>query len=88
MPAETLERVLAMRQVCQRYDVHLAHAAVQYVLRHPAVTAVVIGAGSAREVQETPNMRVRLSPRTFLPNWPPTVSCPPRTKLAPGDPAR
>ena len=52
VPPELLERVLRIRQVCHRYDVPLAHAAVQYVLRHPAVTAVVIGARSAREVRE------------------------------------
>ncbi|MGA3218178.1 MAG: aldo/keto reductase [Acidimicrobiales bacterium] len=52
VPPELLERVLLIRQVCQRYGVPLAHAAVQYVLGHPAVTAVVIGARSPREVQE------------------------------------
>jgi D-threo-aldose 1-dehydrogenase len=52
VPHELLERVLLIRQVCQRYGVPLAHAAVQYVLGHPAVTAVVIGARSAREVRE------------------------------------
>ncbi len=52
LPPEMLERALLIRQVCQRYGVPLAHAAVQYVLGHPAVTAVVIGARSPREVQE------------------------------------
>lgn len=52
VPPELLERVLLVRQVCQRYGVALPHAAVQYVLAHPAVTAVVIGARSPREVQE------------------------------------
>jgi D-threo-aldose 1-dehydrogenase len=52
VPPEVLERVLSVRQVCQRYGVPLAHAAVQYVLAHPAVTAAVIGARSPREVRE------------------------------------
>ena len=52
VPPQLLERVLLARQVCQRYGVALPHAAVQYVLAHPAVTAVVIGARSPREVQE------------------------------------
>jgi D-threo-aldose 1-dehydrogenase len=47
-----LERVLEIAAVCARYGVALPAAALHYVLAHPAVTAAVVGARSAREVRE------------------------------------
>ena len=48
--ASLLARVNEIRDVCARYGVSLAAAAMQYVLRNRAVAGVVIGARSADEV--------------------------------------
>ncbi|HEX8629864.1 MAG TPA: aldo/keto reductase [Catenuloplanes sp.] len=47
-----LGRALAMQEVCQRYDVPLRAAAVQFPFGHPAVAAVVCGAQSPAEVDD------------------------------------
>jgi D-threo-aldose 1-dehydrogenase len=51
-PTSVLERVNRIRGVCERYGVPLAAAALQFVLAHPAVTAVVVGAATAQEAHE------------------------------------
>jgi D-threo-aldose 1-dehydrogenase len=51
-PGSLLERAQAIRAVCARHGVPIGAAALHYVLRHPAVTAVVAGARSAAEVTE------------------------------------
>jgi len=51
-PSSVVERVNRIRSVSDRYDVPLAAAALQFVLAHPAVTAVVVGAASAQEAHE------------------------------------
>lgn len=43
-------RARAIAAVCEQYAVPLRAAAVQFPLRHPAVTSVVVGARSAAEV--------------------------------------
>ena len=43
-PPATLTRARRMRDACARYGAPLAAAALQYTLRHPAVTAAVVGA--------------------------------------------
>jgi D-threo-aldose 1-dehydrogenase len=45
-------RVQRIAAVCARYDVALPTAALHYVLAHPDVTAVVIGARSAENVRQ------------------------------------
>lgn len=50
--AEILERVERLRTVCARFDVALPAAALQFPLRHPAATAVVIGVKSADQVRQ------------------------------------
>lgn len=47
-----LARAQAIAAVCQRYEVPLRAAAVQFPLGHPAVTSVLVGARSPREVDE------------------------------------
>jgi D-threo-aldose 1-dehydrogenase len=44
-----LARARRIAEVCGRYDVPVAAAALRHVLRHPAVTAAVVGARSAEE---------------------------------------
>jgi D-threo-aldose 1-dehydrogenase len=48
--ADLLDRALAMRAVCERHDVPLTAAALQFPFGHPAVTAVVVGARTPSEV--------------------------------------
>jgi D-threo-aldose 1-dehydrogenase len=49
---ELLERAREMAHRCAAHGVPLAAAALQFPLRHPAVTGVLVGARSAREVTE------------------------------------
>jgi D-threo-aldose 1-dehydrogenase len=46
-----LARARRLRDVCARHGVPLPAAALRFVLRHPAVTAAVVGARSAEEVR-------------------------------------
>jgi D-threo-aldose 1-dehydrogenase len=46
-----LARARRIAEVCARYDVPVAAAALRYVLRHPAVTAVVVGARTPEEIR-------------------------------------
>jgi D-threo-aldose 1-dehydrogenase len=43
-------RALRIRDACARYGVPLAAAALRFTLRHPAVTAAVVGARSPEEI--------------------------------------
>jgi D-threo-aldose 1-dehydrogenase len=46
-----LARARRIAEACGRYDVPVAAAALRHVLRHPAVTAAVVGARSADEIR-------------------------------------
>jgi D-threo-aldose 1-dehydrogenase len=46
-----LARARRIAEVCARYDVPVAAAALRYVLRHPAVTAAVVGARTPEEIR-------------------------------------
>lgn len=48
---EVLARARALAVTCARQGLSLAHAATTFASRHPAVTAVLVGARSASEVQ-------------------------------------
>lgn len=50
-PAEVLDRVRALEQVCAAHEVPLAAAALQFPLAHPAVAAVIPGFANEAEVQ-------------------------------------
>jgi aryl-alcohol dehydrogenase-like predicted oxidoreductase len=50
--AAQLRRALRLREVCDRYGVPLAAAALQFPLRHPAVTTALVGVRSADEVAQ------------------------------------
>jgi D-threo-aldose 1-dehydrogenase len=50
-PPEITARVAWLRQLCAGYDVPLPAVALRYVLRHPAVTAAVVGARTPAEIQ-------------------------------------
>ncbi|MFM8531148.1 MAG: aldo/keto reductase [Ilumatobacteraceae bacterium] len=49
-PPALVDRARAMRDTCRRRGVSLTAAALQFALRHPAVTTVVVGARTAAEV--------------------------------------
>jgi D-threo-aldose 1-dehydrogenase len=49
-PPDVVARVARIREVCDRYQVPLPAAALQFTLRHPAVFAAVIGARTAEEI--------------------------------------
>jgi len=51
-PGGLLDRAQRIRAVCARYGVPIGAAAIRFVLRHPAVTAVLVGTRSAAEVTE------------------------------------
>ncbi len=51
-PAEVLERVSKIEQVCRRHDVSMAAAALQFPLAHPCVASVIPGAVHPREVED------------------------------------
>jgi D-threo-aldose 1-dehydrogenase len=46
-----LARARRIAEACARYDVPVAAAALRYVLRHPAVTAAVVGARTPEEIR-------------------------------------
>jgi D-threo-aldose 1-dehydrogenase len=50
-PPALLERRRALEEVCARYGVPLAAAALQFPLRHPAMSSVVVGARSQEEIE-------------------------------------
>jgi D-threo-aldose 1-dehydrogenase len=49
---ETLERARALAAKCERHGVSLRAAALQFPMRHPAVTSVLAGARSVRELDD------------------------------------
>lgn len=50
-PAELVDRARAMRELLVGFDVPLTAAAIQFPLRHPAVTMVLTGSRTADELQ-------------------------------------
>jgi D-threo-aldose 1-dehydrogenase len=52
VPAELLERVRRIEDVCERHGVALPEAALQFPLREPAVRSVVVGGATPAHVAE------------------------------------
>ncbi|MGH3255777.1 MAG: aldo/keto reductase [Streptosporangiaceae bacterium] len=50
-PPGMLAQSRRIAEVCARYEVPMAAAALRYVLRHPAVTAAVVGVRTPDEVR-------------------------------------
>jgi D-threo-aldose 1-dehydrogenase len=50
-PPTVLARARRIAEICARYDVPVAAAALRYVLRHPAVTAAVVGVRTPEEIR-------------------------------------
>jgi aryl-alcohol dehydrogenase-like predicted oxidoreductase len=51
-PPPILQRARRLKAVCADYGLPLGAVALQFVLRHPAITAAVVGARSPAEVAE------------------------------------
>jgi D-threo-aldose 1-dehydrogenase len=51
-PPELIEKAMRIKAVCQKYNVPLPAAAIQFPFAHPAVAQILTGARTAREVQE------------------------------------
>jgi D-threo-aldose 1-dehydrogenase len=47
-----VERAQRIHAVCERHDVPLRAAALQFILAHPAIASVIPGARSISEVEE------------------------------------
>ena len=59
-PPHILEKARRVKAVCDRYDVPLKAAALQFVLAHPAVATVIPGVQSTQELEE--NFRLLKQP--------------------------
>ncbi len=51
-PPAVLERRRRLDEACARHEVPLAAAAIQFPLRHPAVTSILVGARTPEEISE------------------------------------
>ncbi len=52
-PAEMIDRVRRMADICKRYDVPLAAAALQFSLRDPRVVSTIVGMSRPERVTQT-----------------------------------
>ena len=59
-PPEIIDRALKLKAVCQKYNVPLPAAAIQFPFAHPAVAQVLTGARAASEI--TDNIRLMQTP--------------------------
>ncbi|HTZ58330.1 MAG TPA: aldo/keto reductase [Acidobacteriaceae bacterium] len=64
-PPALLEKVAAIEAVCDRHQVPLPAAALQFPMAHPAVTAVIPGARSSAEVAQNSSFFTHLIPAGF-----------------------
>ena len=71
-PPALLERRRALKATCARYGVPLAAAAIQFPLRQPAVTSILVGACTPAEIQEDMRLLQHPSPRRALARAGPT----------------
>lgn len=52
-PAEMVERTRRMQEICQRYNVPLAAAALQFSVRDPRIHSTIIGISKPERLQQT-----------------------------------
>jgi len=64
-PPEILDRVRKVQAVCDRHQVPMKAAALQFPLAHPAVAAVIPGARSVAEVEESFRLMSHPIPAAF-----------------------
>ncbi|HEY6291582.1 MAG TPA: aldo/keto reductase [Terriglobia bacterium] len=63
--AEIVAKVRRFESLCSRYSLPLKAAALQFPLAHPAVTSVIPGARSAREMEENFRLMTLSIPHDF-----------------------
>lgn len=63
--AEILDRVAAIEAACARFNVPLPAAAMQFVMRHPGTTTLVIGTGSPGRITESVALLEQTIPPEF-----------------------
>ena len=51
-PPEMIEKAIRMKAVCQKYNVPLPAAAIQFPFAHPAVAQILTGATASREIEQ------------------------------------
>jgi len=59
-PPEMIEKAVKLKAVCQKYDVPLPAAAIQFPFAHPAVAQVLTGACSGSEIMD--NVKLMQTP--------------------------
>jgi D-threo-aldose 1-dehydrogenase len=64
-PLPVIEKVRRLESVCDRFDVPLAAAALQFPLAHPQVASVIPGVGSAQRITQTLEWYDRTIPAEF-----------------------
>jgi D-threo-aldose 1-dehydrogenase len=60
-----IERVRRIESICDRYDVALAAAALQFPLAHPQVASVIPGVGHASRIAQTLELYHSIIPEEF-----------------------
>lgn len=64
-PLPVIEKVRRIESICDRYDVPLAAAALQFPLAHPQVASVIPGISSAAKIAQTLEWHGRVIPTDF-----------------------
>jgi D-threo-aldose 1-dehydrogenase len=65
-PPEIIEKVRLIETICNRYQVSIAAAAIQFPLAHPAIASVVIGVATPEEVKQNAElMQVEIPPELW-----------------------
>lgn len=65
VPADVVNRVVAIETVCSRHGVDLASAAVEFVGMHPAVASVVLGAQNVAQAKQNIRAAASRAPQEF-----------------------
>ena len=55
-PPEMMDKAARIADICERHQVPLKAAALQFILAHPAIASVIPGARSVAEVEENARM--------------------------------
>jgi D-threo-aldose 1-dehydrogenase len=64
-PVQVVEKVRRLESICDRFDVPLAAAALQFPLAHPQVASVIPGVGSEQRIAQTLQWYARVIPADF-----------------------
>ena len=66
-PPEMVERARRMQEICRRYDVPLAAAALQFSARDPRITSTIIGISKPERIQQTLELYAQAIPDEIWP---------------------